>query len=118
MDKEIKKYINAGKTNLMVIYILFLCGVVAPLLPIIGAVFAYVNKDIKDGLLASHYTFILRTFCIGFIGIIISMITTIILIGPVLYACLFVWFILRIAIGLKYLLNDTGHPNYMTYWIK
>jgi uncharacterized membrane protein len=112
MDKEIKKYINAGKTNLIVIYILFLCGVVAPLLPIIGAVFAYINKDIKDRLLASHYTFILRTFCIGFIGIIISMITTIILIGP------FVWFILRIAIGLKYLLNDTGHPNYMTYWIK
>ena len=48
MDKEIKKYINAGKTNLIVIYILFLCGVVAPLLPIIGAVFAYINKDIKD----------------------------------------------------------------------
>ncbi len=118
MDKEIKKYINAGKTNLIVIYILFLCGVVAPLLPIIGAVFAYINKDIKDGFLASHYIFILRTFWIGFIGIIISVITTIILIGPVLYACLFVWFILRIAIGLKYLLNDTEHPNYRTYWIR
>ncbi len=118
MDHEIKKYINAGKINLIAIYILFLCGVVAPLLPIIGVVFAYLNKDIENRFFASHYAFILRTFFIGFIGIIISMITTIILIGPILYICLFVWCVLRIAIGFKYLLNDKEHPNYKTYWIK
>ncbi|WP_341756430.1 MULTISPECIES: hypothetical protein [unclassified Candidatus Tisiphia] len=118
MDKEIKKYIKAGRTNLIVIYILFLCGIVAPLLPIIGTIFSYINKDVKNKYLASHYIFIWRTFWMGFVGIMISMITTIILIGPVLYLCLLVWFILRIAIGFKYLLNSIEHPNYMTYWIK
>ncbi|WP_425363023.1 DUF4870 family protein [Candidatus Tisiphia endosymbiont of Hybos culiciformis] len=118
MDKEIKKYIKAGRPNLVVVYILFLCGIVAPLLPIIGAVFSYINKDIKNKYLASHYIFIWRTFWMGFVGIMISMITTIILIGSVLYLCLLVWFILRIAMGFKYLLNGTEHPNYMTYWLK
>jgi uncharacterized membrane protein len=118
MDKEIKKYIAAGRTNLVVIYVLFLCGIVAPLLPIIGAVFAYINKDIKNKYLASHYIFIWRTFWIGFVGMMISIITTIMLIGSVLYICLLVWFILRIAMGFKYLLNGIEHPNYMTYWIK
>jgi uncharacterized membrane protein len=118
MDKEVRKYIAAGRTNLVVIYILFLCGIVAPLLPIIGAVFSYINKDIKNKYLSSHYIFIWRTFWIGFAGMMISIITTIILIGPVLYICLLVWFILRIAMGFKYLLNGVEHPNYMTYWIK
>ena len=118
MDKEIKQYIQAGKKNLTMLYILYLCGIVAPLLPVIGAIFAYLNKDIKDKMLASHYIFIFRTFYIGFIGIIISFITTIIFIGPLLYICVVIWFILRIAFGFKYLLNDMPHPNYMTFWIK
>ncbi len=118
MDKEIKRYTEPGKKNLIVLYVLFLCGIVAPLLPVIGAVFAYINKDIADKTFASHYTFMLRTFCIGVIGLIISAVTTVILIGPILYVCLAIWFILRIAVGFKYLLNDLPHPNYMTYWIK
>ena len=118
MDKEIKNYTEPGKMNLIVIYILFLCGIVAPLLPIIGAVFAYINKDTADKAFASHYIFLFRTFCIGGVGLIVSSVTAIILIGPILYIGLLIWFLLRIAIGFKYLLNDSAHPNYMTYWIK
>jgi len=118
MDKEIKQYMQAGKKNLTVLYILYLCGVVAPLLPLIGAIFAYVNRDVADRYLATHYTFILRTFCIGLVGIVITFITTIIFIGPILYIALVIWFLLRIIIGFKYLLNDTAHPNCKTFWIK
>ncbi len=118
MNKEIKQYINPGKKNLIMLYILFLCGVVTSLLPIIGAVFAYINKDVEDETLASHYIFLFRTFWIGCVGTIICIIATIIMIGPILYICLIIWFILRVAIGFKYLLNDTAHPNYMSYWIK
>lgn len=118
MDKEIRRYIEPGKMNLIVLYILFLCGIVAPLLPIIGAIFAYINKDIADKTFASHYIFMFRTFCIAVVGLILSTITAIIFIGPVLYIALVVWFILRIALGFKYLLSNSAHPNYMTYWIK
>lgn len=118
MNRDIKQYIDPGKKNLIAIYILFLCGIVAPLLPIIGAVFAYINKDIADKTLASHYIFIFRTFCIACVGALISMVTTIIIIGPILYIGLMIWFILRVAIGFKYLLNDLPHPNYNSYWVK
>ncbi|WP_341764109.1 hypothetical protein [Candidatus Tisiphia endosymbiont of Beris chalybata] len=120
MDNKIKKYTQAGRANLIIIYILFLCGIVAPLLLLVGVGFAYVNKDVKASNLSSHYIFILRTFsialvstiCISLIGLFIHPIRIL------LHACLCIWYILRVAIGFKYLLNDKPHANYMTYGIK
>lgn len=118
MDKQIKEYTQAGKKNLIILYILYLCGIVAPLLPVVGAFFAYVNKDISDRFLSSHYIFLFRTFWLAFISYVISTITLVIYIGLVLYIAVSIWFLLRIAVGFKYLLNDRSHPNPMTYWIK
>jgi uncharacterized membrane protein len=117
MDEKVKQYLEASKKNLTVIYILYLCGVVVPVFVLIGAVMAYVNKDKGDRILAGHYIFILRTFVIGLIGYIISIITTVILIGPILYMGLCGWFIARIVMGLKYLVEDYPHPNPLTFWI-
>jgi uncharacterized membrane protein len=118
MNDEIKQYLHAGKKNLIAIYILFLCGMVIPVLPVIGVIIAYINKDVKDTFLSSHYIFIIRTFCIAFIGLLVSMITMFIFIGPVLYFIVWAWSVARIVTGLKYLSDNTGHTNPMTYWIK
>ncbi|XVN42317.1 MAG: hypothetical protein RCG15_06695 [Candidatus Rickettsia vulgarisii] len=119
MDKALKKYIISGRGNLIMVYILFLCGIVAPLLPVIGVIFAYINKDVQDRNLSSHYIFLIRTFWVALIGSLVSACTLFILfLGALIYLCLLSWYILRVAIGLKYLLNSSGHPNYMTYWIK
>ena len=118
MNDEIKEYFSPGKKNLIAVYILYLCGVVAPVLPLIGVILAYINKDIKDRLLASHYTFLIRTFFMGLVGIIVSTITTIILIGPILYIMVIIWFVIRIVIGLKYLIDNIEYPNPLTFWIK
>ncbi len=130
MNNEIKKYTKAGRANLIVIYILFLCGIVAPILPIIGVIFAYKNKEVLDNTLSSHYIFILRTFyigitggiiyfCISYLGFILFPILVLFFsTRGVLYTGLLIWYILRIAIGLRYLVNYEPHPNYMTYWIK
>jgi uncharacterized membrane protein len=118
MDKQIKEYTKAGKKNLIILYILYLCGVVAPLLPAIGVIFAYINKEAQNNFLSSHYIFLFRTFCLGFLGFIIAKITMLVFIGLLVYFALAIWFILRVAIGFKYLLNDQHYPNPMTYWIK
>lgn len=118
MNDEIKEYFAASKKNLIAIYMLYLCGVVAPVLPLIGVILAYINKDIKDKILASHYTFVIRTFCIGLVGMIISIVTTIILIGPILYVMIVIWFVIRIVIGFKYLVENIEYPNPLTFWIK
>ncbi|WP_375326942.1 hypothetical protein [Candidatus Tisiphia endosymbiont of Nemotelus uliginosus] len=128
MNNEIKEYTKAGRSNLIIIYILFLCGIIAPLLPVVGVIFAYMHKDVKDSNLSSHYIFLLRTFCIGLAGDIICFFINLLvlltfpilllLLKPICYACLYIWYILRVAIGFKYLLNYEPYENYMTYWIK
>ena len=118
MDKHLKEYTESGKKNLIVVYILYLCGVVAPILPLIGVFFAYLNKDKGDNFATSHYVFLFRTFCLGVLGWIVCFIFTFIIIGVVLYFALAVWYVLRVAIGFKYMIEDQVYPNPMTYWIK
>ncbi|KHO02366.1 putative membrane protein [Rickettsia felis str. Pedreira] len=114
MDKHLKEYTESGKKNLIVVYILYLCGVVAPPLPLIGVVFAYINKDKADNFAASHYVFLFRTFCFAAIGWVICFTD----IWIVLDFALAIWYILRIVIGFKYMIEDQAYPNPMTYWIK
>lgn len=126
MKDDLKDYLLAGKENLIIVYVLYLCGIVAPLLALIAAVMVYVNKDVKNELCSSHYIFLLRTFCITFVGISLSTIFTSLLIfskffgflGVILYTLCTIWFILRVAIGFKYLIDNKDHPNFNTLWIK
>lgn len=41
MSDDIKEYLDPGKKNLILIYVLYLCGIIIPILPIIGVVFAF-----------------------------------------------------------------------------
>lgn len=118
MNDEIKEYIKTGKKNLILIYVLYLCGIVAPIFPLVGVVMAYINRAAADQFLASHYIFVFRTFLLGCLGVFVSIITTLIFIGPVIYALVLIWFILRTAIGLKYIADNREHPNPTTFWIK
>lgn len=118
MNDKIKKYFAPSKTNLTVIYLLYLFGLVAPVLPLIGFILAYINKDIKNKILASHYIFVIRTFCLGLVGIIIATITTKILIGAMLYIMIVIWFVIRVVIGFKYLIDNIRYPNPLTFWIQ
>jgi len=118
MNIEINEYIKPSKKNLIVIYVLYALGIIVPLLPILGGIFAYLNQDTKGNFLQSHYKFAFRTFVLGLIGAVISIVTTIILIGPILYVFVFVWFIMRSIIAIQLLFDDKPHPNPLTFWIK
>lgn len=116
MNDEIKKYIEPGKKNLILVYILYLGGIIIPILPLVGVVFANMNHN--DERWRSHYIFAFRTFGFGLLGIFVAMITTLIFIGPILYMMIFVWFVVRSIIALQFLLEDSSHPNPLTLWIK
>ena len=118
MSDEIKQYLDPGKKNLILIYILYLCGIIVPILPIVGAVFAFANKTNSSKLYRSHYVFAFRSFYFGIAGAFVAMITTLILIGSFLYMLIFVWFVVRSLIALQYLLEEQPHPNPSTFWIK
>lgn len=118
MSIEIQDYLKPGKRNIIFIYILYLCGLIFPILTVLGGLFAYVGQSDKDNFLDSHYIFAFRTFWIGIIGAAISMIGMIIFVGIILYILLFVWFALRSIIALQFLIHDQPHPNPKTFWIK
>ncbi len=129
MSESIKEYLGPGKKNLILIYILYLGGIILPLLPIIGAVFAFINQNHKidkTELLKSHYKFAFRTFILGllmgafatFIAFITFFTPILLFFMPILYISIFVWFVVRSIVAIKYLLEETPHPNPLTFWIK
>jgi uncharacterized membrane protein len=118
MSEGIKEYLDPGKKNLILIYILYLCGIIAPLLSIVGAVFAFANQNYKNKIWQTHYVFAFRTFIFGLIGFFISIISTLILIGPLIYILVFVWFVVRSIFAIQYLLEDAPHPDPKTFWLK
>lgn len=117
MNDELKEYLQTGKKNLILIYVLYLCGIVAPVFPLIGVVIAYINKDTKDAFLSSHYIFIFRTFFIGFTALLFFYLPFLMIVGWLFYIILICWFLIRTTVGLKYVSADKPHPNPNTYWI-
>lgn len=127
MNETLKEYISPGKKNIILIYLLYFMGSFIEILPIIGAIFAFIGIEQKDNFLKSHYLFAFRTFCIGIIGAIATLISIgtiatfismFVFVGFILYIVLLVWFIMRAIIALKYLLNDQEHPNPLGYGIQ
>ena len=55
MNDEIKRYLEPGKKNLILVYILYLGGIIIPILPLIGVVFAFANMNHEDKRWRSHY---------------------------------------------------------------
>ena len=118
MSDKIKEYLEPGKKNLILIYILYLCIIIAPILPLVGVVFAFANMNHNHKVWRSHYIFAFRTFGFGVLGAVIVMITTFTFVGLFLYILVLVWFVVRSIFALRLLLEDAPHPHPLTFWIK
>ncbi|MDO8297095.1 MAG: hypothetical protein Q7T19_11740 [Caulobacter sp.] len=92
---------------------------------LIGLVLAYANRDTAGPRMASHYQFLIQTFwksiwwaAIGLVLVIVGGIFSVLLIGiPVLIAGglilagVHIWFYVRVAVGLIYLVQDEPYPR-------
>lgn len=133
MRDEIKKYTEPGKKNLILIYALYLLGIVfmTYLFPIISACICFYNINNSNYIWQTHYKFALRSFgigalalfIIGIMGIIfMSFFNKITFFGPMMLMLLSVlvtvWFIARGIIAIQFLLEEKAHPNPNSLWIK
>ena len=100
MRNKINTYLQPGKHNIILIYVLYLVGLVNPIIPFLGGAFAYGNKSSHNKLWQSHY-----------------LLKNLILMGFVLYIAVFVWLIIRSMFALRFLLQDLPYPNPSTFWI-
>jgi uncharacterized membrane protein len=100
-----------------IIYILYLVGLVMPLLTIIGLVMAYINLEDSEEWLQTHYRFQIRTFWIALLFSLVSSLLTLIFIGYFFLIVTAIWFVIRCVKGLKFLDQQQGHPNAVTWMI-
>ncbi len=118
MSDEIKQYLQPGKKNLILIYVFYLIGFMVPVFSLVGAAFAYANKEDSNEFLRNHYIFALRTFIFGIIFWFVAFVSFVIYIGIIIYPLVFVWFFVRSIIALQYVIQELPHPNPLTFWIK
>jgi uncharacterized membrane protein len=100
----------------LIIYILFL----APLggvTHVIGLIMAYVARDSAPPWLQSHYTYLVRTFWMGLLYFVVALVLCIVLIGIALLPVVFLWFIVRCAVGLMRLFRGEAIPYPETWTI-
>ena len=99
-----------------VIYILYLVGwVFAGIVHVIGVILAYVNRDSAPSWLQSHYEVQIRTFWIGLLFGVISLVTTMIFIGWLLALLTVIWWTARCIKGLKLVFEGVPYDNPTTW---
>lgn len=94
-------------TFIMVIYILYLIG-----FSVIGVIMAYVKLGDVDGTLyGDHLRYLIKTFWIAFIGGIISVVLTAVVIGALILIVVGILFLVRSIYGLiKFANNEPVNP--------
>ena len=117
MRNKINTYLQPGKKNITLIYILYLIGLMNPMTPFVGGVFAYANKSSHNKLWQSHYLFALKNFYIYMVWFVLSLIKNLIFMGFVLYIAVFVRLVIRSMFALRFLFQDLPYPNPSTFWI-
>ncbi len=99
------------------IYILYTFSTVLPVLPIIvGVIFAYVFQNDAKTILKSHYQYVIRSFWIGILYTVVSLALCPYVIGIALLLLSIIWWIIRMARGLRSLLYNEAIVN-PTSWI-
>lgn len=96
----------AAKKVAYIIYVLYLCSLIVPVLPIVAVIFAYIFENDAKDILKSHYQYMVRSFWIGMLYFSIAGLSLMIVIGILLIPLCIIWWIIRLAKGLKSLLRD------------
>jgi uncharacterized membrane protein len=99
--RQTDQWLEPGKTNVQVVYFLFIAGMFIPILPLVGLIMAYINRGKVGGWVDTHYTYLIRTFWIGLLYFCVATILVLLLIGILLYVAVVVWIIVRCIVGLQ-----------------
>mgnify|MGYP001346822437 CR=1 FL=1 len=108
---------DAGRSNLQLIYALYLVSFITGLTAIIGIIFAHINREKAMGWLETHYVYAIRTFWIGLVYGVISFLLTFVLIGFVTGVLAAIWFAVRCIKGLIAVGNREPIANPQTWWL-
>jgi len=91
---------DKARNLLLITYVLYGLSLINGLTAVAGVIIAHIKvNEVTDTFLQSHYRWLIRTFWIGLIAGVISAVLTIIFIGFLLMAVVFLWYIYRLVKG-------------------
>jgi uncharacterized membrane protein len=99
--RQTDRWLEPGKTNVQVIYVLYLASVIVGLTALVGIILAYMNRGKAGGWVETHYTYAIRTFWIGLLYGFISMLLMVVGIGFLLVFAVAIWAVVRCVVGLQ-----------------
>jgi uncharacterized membrane protein len=103
--------IESERTIVLITYVLHLVGATIGLTSIVGLVLNYVRLNQYGEPLTSHHRWMIRSFWWALLWFVIGIITSFILIGFVICAVAWVWYVYRHVRGLIALANGEPMPG-------
>ena len=104
-NSEVKNYV-------FIAYVTYALGLLILFTPVIGVILAFIKRDEAQGsIYASHIDWLIKTFWVSLIGLLLGRLTILILIGWLILLVTAIWFIYRVVIGLIKLNEDKPVSN-------
>ena len=104
-NSEVKNYV-------FIAYVTYALGLLILFTPFIGVLLAFIKRDEAQGsIYASHIDWLIKTFWVSLIGMVLGMLTILILIGWLILAATGIWLIYRVVVGLIKLNEDKPVPT-------
>lgn len=116
-SRETDRWLEPGKVNIQIVYVLYLLGFAIGITPLIGLVIAYLNRDKAEIWARSHYDWAIRTFWIALLFILISAVLSVVLIGVLGFVATAVWVVVRCVVGLQKAAREDPITNPESWWI-
>lgn len=100
------------KNYVFIAYVTYALGLFIWFTPVVGVILAFIKRDEAQGsIYASHIDYLIKTFWVSLIGMVLGMLTILILIGWLILAATGVWLIYRVVVGLIKLNEDKPVSN-------
>ena len=104
-NSEVKNYV-------FIAYVTYALGLLILFTPVIGVILAFIKRDEAQGsIYASHIDWLIKTFWVSLIGLLLGRLTIFILIGWLILAATGIWLIYRVVVGLIKLNEDKPVPT-------
>ena len=114
----VARYLAPGGDNVKLVYGLYLVSVLVGLTILVGLVMAYMNRgQVAGSWTESHYTYQIRTFWIGLLYSLISVVLMIVGVGFLLIFAVLIWGIARCIRGLQWAGAGQAVPQPTTWFV-
>ena len=98
---------NEVKNYVFIAYVTYAVGLLILFTPVIGVILAFIKRDEAQGsIYASPIDYMIKTFSVSLIGLLLGRLTILILIGWLILLVTAIWFIYRVVVGLIKLNED------------